>query len=131
MRNVRLIRPATLAPALALVALGGCMGDNRGVDTIHQPVVTQGPKGTTAAVPGCPDWSRSSQPEFQGSTTSDYGCSVKTNLAAMIADPMDLVRGREGDGTDAFTAQKAVRSWRETPNTGRAGLEKITVGAPK
>lgn len=128
MTKLSLIAPAA---GLALLALGGCNGTNRGLDTVHQPVVTQGPKGATAAVPGCPDWSRPSQPEFEGSTTSDFGCSVKTNIAAMVADPMDLVRARGDDATDPFTAQKAVRTYREMPSTGRQGLEKIAVGAPK
>lgn len=129
MKQHPFLRPA--AAILALLAASACVGSNRGLDTVHQPVVSQGPQGATAVVPGCPDWSRPSQPEFGASTTSDFGCAVKSNLAAMVADPMDLVRAKEGGGTDAFVAQKAIRSWRDMPNTAREGLEKIEVGAPK
>lgn len=49
----------------------------------------------TATVPGCPDWSRSSQGNFNGDMPSNYGCATNASLAAMVADPEDLVRGKE------------------------------------
>ncbi|MFN3389979.1 MAG: CpaD family pilus assembly lipoprotein, partial [Allosphingosinicella sp.] len=59
-----------------------------------------------------------------------YGCAVNTNLAAMIADPSDLVLGQEGSGIgDASTASKAIKVYRETPPTGTKGLkETVTRG---
>ena len=75
---------------------------------------------STAAVENCPNWSRRAQPEFAASTMSNYGCAVNGNLAAMIADPQDLIEGRSGDaGTDARTAAKAVRVFRDAEPTGR------------
>ncbi len=46
-----------------------------------------------AKVPGCPDNSRPAEYTFEASTSSNYGCATNSNLAAMIADPADLVRG--------------------------------------
>jgi pilus assembly protein CpaD len=49
----------------------------------------------TATVPGCPDWSRSSTGNFNNDMTSNYGCATNASLAAMVANPEDLVHGRE------------------------------------
>ncbi|MBA2918181.1 hypothetical protein GON01_04250 [Sphingomonas sp. MAH-20] len=78
----------------------------------------------SASVPGCPDWSRSSSPEFVGSTMSNYGCASNAALAAMVADPMDLIQGREaGAAGDTATASKAIRAYRDTAPTGTKGLK--------
>lgn len=78
----------------------------------------------TADVPGCPDWSRSAQPNFDGHSLSNYGCATNGNLAAMVANPADLVVGRSGRTTDG-TAQtgKAVKALREAAPTGASGLK--------
>jgi pilus assembly protein CpaD len=79
-----------------------------------------------AVVPGCPNWSRPSEPDFQNRSTSNYGCGVNSNLAAMVANPEDLVHGREGIGTgDVMTAAKAVQYYRNTPPTGAKGLQNV------
>lgn len=76
----------------------------------------------TAGVPGCPDFSRQYQPDFAASTTSNYGCSTNSNLAAMIADPSDLVRGQPGSPTsDLITSDKAVRALRSSAPSGAGG----------
>lgn len=78
----------------------------------------------SASVPGCPDWSRPSSPDFVGSSTSNYGCASNSALAAMVADPMDLIQGREaGAATDPATSAKAIRVYRETAPTGTRGLK--------
>jgi pilus assembly protein CpaD len=77
-----------------------------------------------ATVPGCPNWSRPSEPNFQNRNSSNYGCGVNSNLAAMVANPEDLLHGREGVGTnDVITAAKAVQYYRVTPPTGAKGLQ--------
>jgi pilus assembly protein CpaD len=78
----------------------------------------------TASVPSCPDWSRPASPNFGGDAISNYGCATNTNLAAMVADPQDLIRGREGEGSaDAATATKAIKTYRTKPSTGQQGLQ--------
>jgi pilus assembly protein CpaD len=46
-----------------------------------------------AEVPGCPDWSRSSTGNYKNDASSNYGCATNANLAAMVANPNDLVAG--------------------------------------
>ena len=68
---------------------------------------------STASVPGCPDWSHRSHTDFQGRTSANYGCGVNSTMAAMIADPEDLVRGTHVDGEDQTQASKAIRAYRD------------------
>jgi len=78
---------------------------------------------TGAYVPDCPNWDRASQPEFAASTSSNYGCATNGNLAAMIANPEDLLRGRAAGTTDAATAAKAVAGYRAAAPTGGGALK--------
>ena len=68
---------------------------------------------SSASVPGCPDWSHRSHTDFQGRTSANYGCGTNSTLAAMIADPEDLVRGQKADGEDQSQASKAIRAYRD------------------
>ncbi len=79
---------------------------------------------TTASVPNCPNFDKERGPS---STSSNYGCAVNSNLAAMIADPNHLVLGQVGSVTgDANTSTKAIRVWRQTEPTGAKGLTNVT-----
>lgn len=76
-----------------------------------------------ATVPGCPDFSRTRQPEFNSNTSSNQGCAVNSNLAAMVANPVDLVRGQSGTGVnDPIQSGKAIDTYRKAaPTTGSGG----------
>lgn len=78
---------------------------------------------SSAAVPGCPDWSTTSATDFSSGTSSNYGCANNANLAAMVADPQDLVKGQAGALNDPLTASKAIGVYRERPPTGKDGLK--------
>jgi pilus assembly protein CpaD len=80
-----------------------------------------------AEVPGCPNWSRPAQPDFNNQQTSNFGCAVNSNLAAMIADPIDLVHGRDGGGVgDNRTSTRAVDFYRSAPPSGSKGLQAVS-----
>ena len=197
----RLLLLATLAPALLV---GGCMGtENRGLESVHQPVVSRtdyvldlatagdglspgetqrlggwmesmrlaygdrvaidDPAGYPRAhaavaalvarygmllsadvpvtgapvtpgtvrvvvsrmharVPGCPDWSRDESSEFNGNTSSNQGCAINSNLAAMVANPADLVRGQSGSGVnDPASSYRAIDAYRRAAPSGGGG----------
>jgi pilus assembly protein CpaD len=81
---------------------------------------------TRASVPNCPNWSVPSQPNLTNSSMAGMGCSVNANLAAMIANPEDLVHGREGSVVgDPRTATRAIGVYRSTAPTGTQGLQSI------
>ena len=82
-----------------------------------------------AIVPGCPNWSRPASPDLENHSMSNFGCSVNSNIAAMVANPQDLIHGREGSGVgDADTAAKAIDLYRKTPPSGTKGLQEIKKG---
>jgi pilus assembly protein CpaD len=76
----------------------------------------------TASVPGCPDWGTPKIAPTVG-TSPNYGCATNSNLAAMIADPNDLVLGQQDTGAgNAATANRAVRVYRNRQPTGTGPL---------
>ncbi|WP_010164619.1 CpaD family pilus assembly lipoprotein [Sphingomonas sp. PAMC 26617] len=76
----------------------------------------------TATVPGCPDFSRVRSPEFESNTSSNQGCAINSNIAAMVASPADLVRGQTGHAiTDQATAGRAIDLYRKAAPTGGGG----------
>ncbi len=84
---------------------------------------------TVATVPTCPDFSDTYAPNFTGRSGANYGCATNSNLAAMIANPEDLVRGQPGAaGRDPGTSTKAIGSYRRAAPTGAEGLKAETTG---
>ena len=80
-----------------------------------------------ASVPNCPNWSEPSQPNYANRSLSNLGCAVNSNMAAMVANPEDLIYGREGSGVgDPRTSSKAVQSYRSAVPTGQDGLKDIS-----
>jgi pilus assembly protein CpaD len=65
-----------------------------------------------ASVPSCPDWTTDHDRNYNASNHSNHGCAVNSNLAAMIADPEDLVRGQENKRLDSNSGKKAVDTYR-------------------
>lgn len=77
---------------------------------------------STASVPGCPDWSESSDADYNNGTPKGYGCSINSNLAAMVANPEDLIEGQSGTGeTTILSGTKAIDSFRERAPSGNGG----------
>lgn len=79
---------------------------------------------TTARVPNCPDWSDKGGNDLNSNSMSNYGCAINSNLAAMVANPEDLIYGQRATGAnDASTAAKAIKSYRDRPATGAGPLK--------
>ncbi|HWW57692.1 MAG TPA: CpaD family pilus assembly protein [Sphingopyxis sp.] len=76
----------------------------------------------SAFVPGCPNWDSKSAINPVNATSSNYGCASNANLAAMVADPNDLIKGARNDGSDPAAATRAIRTYREKPQTGAGEL---------
>ncbi|MGB7407936.1 MAG: CpaD family pilus assembly protein [Pontixanthobacter sp.] len=82
-----------------------------------------------AYVPECSDWSESSDANYNNATSPGYGCAVNGNLAAMVANPEDLIKGQEGSGeTIVSTSNKAIGSYRDQAPTGEGGLKASDTG---
>ncbi|MFN3989779.1 MAG: CpaD family pilus assembly protein [Erythrobacter sp.] len=82
---------------------------------------------SAARVPGCPDWSATSDMNYNNGLSPNYGCASNSNLAAMVADPEDLLEGRKGSSETLInTSNKAIKTLRDAPPTGAAGLQNAT-----
>jgi pilus assembly protein CpaD len=80
-----------------------------------------------ASVPNCPNWERPSQPNYNNRMMPNLGCAVNSNLAAMVANPEDLVHGRSGDSvSDVTTGTKAISVYKSSEPTGAKGLKDIS-----
>ena len=100
--------------AAALLAASGARAKhNFSVDSVNQAVVA----GGQATVPNCPNWSTASL-DSAAVTSSNYGCATKSNLAAMIADPQDLIHGKSAEA-DTGTAVRAIKALREMEPTSK------------
>jgi type IV pilus biogenesis protein CpaD/CtpE len=100
----------------SLVAAGAAEAKvrNFGVSSVNQPVVS----ATQAQVPNCPNWA-SGGVDSAALTDSNYGCASNTNLAAMVADPMDLIHGKSDGSTDIASSNRAIKAWREADPTSK------------
>lgn len=79
---------------------------------------------SSASVPGCPDWSARSDMNYNNATHPNFGCAINSNLAAMIANPEDLIKGQAGTGeTVVSTSNKAISSYRDQTPSGEGGLK--------
>jgi pilus assembly protein CpaD len=78
-----------------------------------------------ASVPGCPNWN---DPHIEptSSTSANFGCATNSNLAAMVANPDDLVVGQETSEGGATTAGRAIRVYRSRVPTGSQPLPSTT-----
>lgn len=84
---------------------------------------------SSASVPGCPDWSAKSDMNYTNGMSPNYGCAVNSNMAAMVADPQDLLEGRKGSSeTLVNTSNKAISTLRDAKPTGADGLLNASAG---
>ncbi len=84
---------------------------------------------SNASVPGCPDWSAKSDTNYNNATSPGYGCAVNSNLAAMVADPQDLLEGKKGTGESVVASgTKAIDTFRQTAPSGAGGLPAASTG---
>lgn len=82
---------------------------------------------STASVPGCPDWSVKTDMNYNNGLSPGYGCAVNGNLAAMVADPQDLLEGKKGASeTVIATSNKAISTYRDMEPTGKGGLKEAS-----
>ncbi|MBL8650187.1 MAG: CpaD family pilus assembly protein [Sphingopyxis sp.] len=85
----------------------------------------------SAYVPGCPDWRTKSSINLANATSSNYGCATNSNLAAMVADPNDLIKGASAKGNDPTAATRPINTYREKPQTGAGELNGVSTTTKK
>jgi len=113
---MKMMRLRSIAFGLgALLATGAAQAkQNFSVDSVNQPVVS----ADRAVVPNCPNW-KSGGLDSGALTDTNYGCAINSNLAAMVADPLDLIHGKNSDVTDTNSAVRAIKAWHEAEPTSK------------
>jgi pilus assembly protein CpaD len=67
---------------------------------------------SNASVPSCPNHSTTHDRNFNAGNNNNYGCAMNSNLAAMVADPEDLLRGRDNKRLDSNSGKAAVNAYK-------------------
>lgn len=63
--------------------------------------------------PNCPDWSKPMTAEYSNLPMSNLGCSNTANFGGMVADPGELVQGRQPGPADAEGSTGAIQRYRK------------------
>lgn len=72
--------------------------------------------------PRCPDWTKPSGTDSNNTVSSNWGCATAVNLDRMVANPGDLVHGRELGPADGTYATFHIERYRK----GAAPSNKVT-----
>ena len=64
-------------------------------------------------LPACPDWTDKPEQKFINQPANNWSCATAINLGMMVADPGDLVRGREADPGDGQMLADSVYRYRK------------------
>lgn len=117
---------ATVAGRYGLLVADSAPATSSAIPTGHVRVIVS---RSTASVPSCPDWKDQSATDFVGGTHSNYGCATNSNMAAMIANPDDLVRGQSAaSDLRTATSTRAIKTYQDKPLTGAGQLERVATG---
>lgn len=73
--------------------------------------------------PSCADFSQLTGQGKQGIASSNHGCSVEANLGMMVADPRDLIQGRDHSPYEAKTLAAGISRYREGNTTPLATVD--------
>lgn len=76
--------------------------------------------------PNCPDWSKPATSDYSNTPMSNLGCSTMANFGSMVADPAELIQGRQPGPADAEGSTGAIQRYRTDKVK---PLENVTAGA--
>ncbi|QQR69061.1 MAG: hypothetical protein IPI58_09630 [Alphaproteobacteria bacterium] len=97
-----------------MLTLSSCLTDSQAPNTPrYRILVTEDAKGNKIAVPpDCAKWSDDNQDHLSNAVYSDWGCANARNLASMVEDPQDLLRGHNPAVADGIVAAGAIKRYR-------------------
>jgi pilus assembly protein CpaD len=99
------------------VIITGCKSDELDMDDYYTPtahyerhpiIVTR----SGAHPEECGNWPEDMTKTAQNTSYENFGCSQQNNIAAMVADPRDLVRPRPTAPADAMRRSKVFDNYR-------------------
>ncbi|WP_167730287.1 CpaD family pilus assembly lipoprotein [Terasakiella sp. SH-1] len=69
------------------------------------------------SVPNCPNWTDDPNATYHNQPHSNFGCATAANLALMIGNPRDLVRGRDLSAADGAVLSNSLIQYRQPRST--------------
>jgi pilus assembly protein CpaD len=79
--------------------------------------------------PNCPDWTKDPVANHDNTPPSNFGCATVTNLGLMVADPRDLVIGRQMGPEEGDPALAGIQRFRAGKTKAIAGSGGFAAGA--
>lgn len=77
-------------------------------------------------LPGCPDWTGRPGISYANTPSSNFGCATATNLGLMVADPGDIVAGRQPGLMDGEFVARSIERYRKGETTPLDGEDAST-----
>lgn len=71
----------------------------------------------TASAGPCGKWPEDTLPDAENKNYQNFGCAYQNNLAAMVANPMDLLGPRKSGAIDAADRDKVIADYRTNTGT--------------
>ncbi|MEE2690502.1 MAG: CpaD family pilus assembly protein [Pseudomonadota bacterium] len=68
----------------------------------------------------CGDWSGDTMSRYRNLNSPNFGCATQNNLAAMVADPRDLIQPADSSPADAEGRIRVIRAYRTGEPTASA-----------
>src|ERR1700722_6115933 len=104
------MRIATLSIILGVIALAGCEDPYQPTPRPDYTIrVMPTPNGNLVAIPpSCPSWTTATTDPYDNKQLPQLGCATARNLAMMVEQPQDLVKGRDLGGSSGVTAVGSV-----------------------
>lgn len=126
-RMAQATRMALTEGGVAFAAISGSTYDAAGRSTA--PIVLSFQRYEATAPECAPVWTIDLADARSNNPTSNFGCSLNANLAAMIADPADLMGPRASAPRDASRRDVVMDKYRNGEPTGatRSADEKVVI----
>jgi pilus assembly protein CpaD len=83
------------------------------VDVLPREGIAVVVQRTAVTLPACPNWTQMPNRNFDNQPMSNWSCATAVNFGLMLADPSDLVRGRDPGRADGEALARSVENYRK------------------
>jgi hypothetical protein len=106
------MKKSLMLMSFGLLTLAACSSPYGGTPRPDYTIrVVPTPNGPIAVAPTCPSWATDTSDPFDNQPIPQFGCANARNLALMVEQPEDLVKGRDLGPARATTTVGAIRRY--------------------
>ncbi|QIG48835.1 hypothetical protein G5V57_14545 [Nordella sp. HKS 07] len=112
-----------------VLSAAACKSGGPTLDDLYQPAATHYERHpiivtkTGAYVKDCGEWPKDLSRTSQNDQYQNFGCAQQSNIAAMVANPQDLIRPRAQTPSDPMRRSKVIDDYRNGTATSAATEE--------